>query len=336
MSFIIGIISFFGYLVYPGYFPLFIISLFLFFFNNLTIKNLSKKIYHSIYYILGSIFCLAVFEVFSRIGNGSFIMDSLSLSSTVIQGSFQESFTFIVKYLFEVEGLIGIFLIIWMAIFFVLALYILKKRSFKQHSIIILCGFSITILFLSYAGAGYFLHKVVFYGRLLHQYFPFVCIFSIFTINELFKNNQYNKIFLFSISILFIVNFCFQFNQYISFSYPRDIGWELNKTNNLNDIEYTCEYEDSWSVIPINDDEKNIKLKNDTYSSPKVILINGCYIYPANNISKYHPFIPKPNEVLMKSKPHFMNFKAYQYEGYGDNERSIMDKMQIQIKIFQR
>ena len=107
-SLIIGICSFLGFLVYPGYFPLFIVGLFLLFFNNISKKNIFKKIYYSSYYILGSILCLIIFEKISRLVGRSYILDAIGLSKTITQGSFEESFVFIFKYLFEVEGLTGI------------------------------------------------------------------------------------------------------------------------------------------------------------------------------------------------------------------------------------
>ena len=42
-SLLIGICSFFGFLVYPGYFPLFFVGLFILFFNNISNQDLFKK-----------------------------------------------------------------------------------------------------------------------------------------------------------------------------------------------------------------------------------------------------------------------------------------------------
>ena len=220
-SLLIGIFSFLGFLVYPGYFPLFIVGLFILFFNNLSKQNILKKIYYSSYYILGGLLCLFIFEKIGRLVGRSYILDAIGLSKTITQGSFEESFVFILKYLFEVEGLTGIILLISLFIFFIIMLYQIKNKRFKQYSLISLLGIALLGMYLAYAFAGYFLHKVVFYGRLLHQYLPFICIFSIYAINELLiRITRKNQLILCVISIIFIVNFGFNFINLIRMRIP--------------------------------------------------------------------------------------------------------------------
>jgi hypothetical protein len=336
--FLLGFFSFFGYLVYPGYFPLFIVGLFLIFFNNLTKKDFIKKIYYSGYYFFGGIFCLIIFEIMSRLGGRSYILDALIASRVVTQGSSEESFTFIIKYLFAVEGLTGIILIISLTLFCFIILNQIISKTFRQHSLIMLLGIVIIGLFLAYAGVGYFLSNLILMGRSLHQYFPFICIFSLFSINKiLIKITSKNELILFIISIVFMINFGVNFIHYNSFSYPRDIAWKLSKTINLEDIENVCEYDDSWSVMPSKNEYTNSDIHTIINSQFHNILVtNCCYIYPVNDLTKYHLFYPKDNYTLMESKPHFINFKPYQYEGYSIVERHNIDKINLQIKLFSK
>ncbi|MBD0297901.1 MAG: hypothetical protein ICV51_04450 [Flavisolibacter sp.] len=323
-SFLIGFFLFFGYLVYPGFFPLYCIALGLFFLNNFSINIFSIRVYHSIYLVTGSIFCLIIFELMSRLGGGvSYISQALYLSSTIKQGSFEESFSFIVKYLFEVEGLTGIFLIISIVLFIIILIQIINK-TFKQHVLVLLLGLLVIGSFLAYACAGYFFHKMVFYGRLLHQYFPFISIFSLFTLRHLIQKEASIQLLLSLLSLVFTINFMYKFNYYKTFSYPRDIAWELIKSYDIRELEEICEHSNSWSVFP----KQKGKLRSN------IILVNCCYFYPVTNINNYKLFTPKYNYKLIVSKRHFNNFKAYQYEGYNIIERKNLDKMNLKIKAY--
>ena len=341
-SLVIGIFSFLGFLVYPGYFPLFLVGLFILFFNNISNRDISKKILYSGYYILGSILCLVIFEKISRFVGRSYILDAIGLSKTITQGSFEESFTFIFKYLFEVEGLTGIILLISLPIYCLIILYQINNKAFKQYSLIMLFGIAIIGMYLAYASVGYFLHRVVYYGRLLHQYLPFVCIFSIYSINELLiKIKREKDIILLLISFIFIVNFGFNFINYNSYAYPRDIVWQLIKANKLNNVENVFEYDDRWPVMPKGNElicsDYHGKLNSSYYN---IILIGGNFdanIYIVNDLNKDYKFNPDDNYHLLESKRSFMNFKAYQYDsGASMNERHNMDKNNLIIKILSK
>lgn len=332
-SLLLGGVAFLAYLIYPGYFPLYFIALFMFFINNYNKSEIFKKILHTTYFILGTIICLIIFESFSRFGGGSYIWDARHLSNTVSQGSYDESFTFIIKYLLEVEFLSGIIILISLLLFCILMIY--QNTKIKLQSHIIILGISIFGMYLSYAFIGYFFHKLVFYGRLLHQFFPFICILSIFSINELILKTKNRQLIFVVLSFVLIFNFTINFNQYCSYSYPRDVGWQLCKTNNLKNIETNYEYDDSHSDMPTVLDFSNAKtLVNQKKNNHKILVVNCSHLFPINDISKYHKFIPNNNHILLDSKPHSINFKAYQYEGCSIIERVNIDKMNLNIQVF--
>ena len=259
-------------------------------------------------------------------------MDAIGLSKTITQGSYEESFVYILKYLFEVEGLTGIILLISLPIFCFIMVYQIKNKPFKQYSLIMLLSIALIGMYLTYASAGYFFHKVVFYGRLLHQYFPFICIFSIYSINELLiKITRKNELILIIISIIFIVNFGFNFINYNSFSYPRDICWQLVKANKLNYVGNCFEYDDRWPVMPKGKELIYYDIRGKRINSIQYIILDGNSfngpIYLVNDLTKYHIFNPNDNYHLLESKPSFMNFKAYQYDsGANMIDRHYMDK----------
>ena len=184
------------------------------------------------------------------------------------------------------------------------------------------------------------MHKVVFYGRLLHQYLPFICIFSIYAINRLIlRITRKNQLILCAISIIFILTFWFNFKNLNSVSYPRDICWQLIKINNFNDGGNIFAYDDRWPVMPKGKEIIYYDIHGKSVSSYYNIIEIGDHfsgtIYLVNNLTKHHIFNPNDNYHLWESKRSFMNFKAYQYDsGANMIDRQNMDRTNIQIKIF--
>lgn len=325
----LGFCSFFGYLVYPGYIPLYIISLIILFYK-FRLNNLRIILSQLLFYSLGSIACLSLFELLSRFGGSSYINSALHLSTTVTQGSFEESFVFFIKYLIAVENLSGIILLISLVLFYSSLIKYFVMKDIENNSLILVLGTSILGLYLLYASTGYYLSKVVFYGRLIHQYLPFLCIFMAVSLNNTFNNSRIKYGFLLIISIVGIYNFIISIEYYKSYSYPRDVSWNLIKEYPNAKINTIFEYENSWSVMPKPTNFKPIQNEE----SNQIYLINCCYFYPINNLEKYHEFKPNSNLKYYKSYNHFLNFKAYQYEGYSIQEREYLDRLSFKIKVF--
>ncbi len=347
-SLLLGLISFFGFLVYPGYFTLFLVCFLFFFFNCLSKANILKKTQYAFFYFLGSIICLFLFEVASRLGGRSLISDSLWLSKTIDNGSFEESFSFIIKYLYSVEHINGVIIIIGLVLFCIILIYqimpyikekilnkpILNNNFLKNNSDLLLLGSLVIVIFLAYASSGYFFHKMVFYGRLVHQYILFFIIFAIFSIKFLLdKITRKRNLILFLISIIFIIQFSVNFLTYKSLGYPRDIVWDLSKKYDLKKIKSVFEFDDLDSQIEeVIYHSRGFERKN--LLPNNIIILNFFPYYCPYPFSEYHPYTPEKNYHLIAVKPHFLTFKAYQFEGYGIMERKNLDKINLQIKIY--
>ena len=335
--FTLGLFCFFGYLVYPGYILLYMTSILILIFYKINIKTLRRKFIHLIYFSLGSLSCLILFEILSRIAKNSYIKTTLSLSSTITQGSFDESFVFIFKYLIEVEKINGILLMIGLALTLFLIIKILIKKEYSNNSIIVILFFTLTFLYSLYAGYGYFFSKVVLYGRLLHQFFPFICIFMVFSICNSLKNNFTKNYISLVVCIFCVYNFFINIKDYLSHFYPKEIAWIHINNNHLANLTTYCEYFNSWSVLPhifnnknnINKDTSNLNSINNN-----LLIINCCFFYPVNDLLNYYRYKPTSKQKLVDIKKHFLNFKAYQYEGYNKYERQNLDKLNLKIKVF--
>jgi len=338
-STLIGVCSFFGYLVYPGYFPLFFLCVFLFFFYNLSKKSFLKRVVHVFYYAIGSIYCLIIFEIMSRIGNSSYIDDALHASSIVKQGSPEESYSFLFKYMYEVEGLSGLLLSLLLLTFCFSLLNLLVKKKFQENQLLVLLGLGVIFLFLGYASVGYFFDNFYLMGRSLHDFYPFICIFSIFSIDILVSLlTQKKELILLCISFIFTINFGTKLVNYLSISYPRDTYWKLGETTNLAEVQTVCEYGNGWSVNPGEKEYFQYLYKHPStiISTESIIVANGCFYYPVNDMSAYHEFLPDNTYTLIDKRPHYLNFKAYQFEGPNIAERQNIDQLNFQVKIFSK
>src|SRR5690606_30045620 len=122
---------------------------------------------------------LLLFQALSLAGHTNYFVKCRRLSGTILQGSFEEGFTFIVKYFHEVEHLPFLVIAAGLLLYVVKELTRLKQNgSLAGNGLFLL--FIYTFVIYSYNGFNiYFLHKQVNYGRLLHLYYPvvFLCLF---------------------------------------------------------------------------------------------------------------------------------------------------------------
>jgi hypothetical protein len=270
----------------------------------------------------------------AKLGGSSYIGEALKLSGTITQGSFEESFTFLFKYLFLVEKGNGIIIIISLLLFLFIILkkYFSKEKYFKIQPLVLITTILIG-LFIVYAGLGYFFNKVVFYGRLIHQYIPFICIITVFSINTIFKNYSRRILILSVFSIFLVVNFIFNFYEYKSYAYPRDMICKLRNLNLLDKVNYVCEYDNNLSLEPQHKIIFNDSLKVNKY----LTLLNGSYMLNVRDlVGEYHKFENYKKHHLIFSKTHFLTFKGYQFEGCTIQERNNFDKIRFKLELYSK
>ncbi|HOY33070.1 MAG TPA: hypothetical protein PKW80_14415 [Bacteroidales bacterium] len=336
-SLFLGMVSSFGYLTYPGYFPLVIIIGLLLFLYKLERKEIVKKIKYLFCFVCGALLCLFATEALSRVGEYSYIKVAVSMSDAINMGSFDESFSFLIKYLFEVERLSGIIVLICLLIFYVVVIkHMIQKRG-GIHSLIIVLAIIVTAIFLFYAGTGYFFHKMIFYGRLLHQYFPLICIFSVYAIAALTGKKLGKSIWIVMLSLILFVNYGYNFLDYRSYAYPRDIAWNLSKKYQPVQVANIAEYQDIYHGSGSEMNHVFFLAENTADSLSKDVIVTNAYLYHYfDDINKYHLFDPGNDYKRIASKPYFLNCKAYQYEGAGMEQRSIIDEINLHIRIYSR
>ena len=335
--FLNGALAFLSYLVYPGYVLLFLVVAFMLVFHKFELNRVKERAVKVLYFVAGSVACLAFFEALSRFAGTSYIERALYLSTTIKEGSFEESFRFLFTYLYEVEGITGSFLLLGFLATTLLVIRLALVQQLSRVAPFVLLFGSLTALYIAYAGAGYFFQKVVLYGRLLHQFLPFLALFLAFALHELFNKTQpKNRAFLIT-SALAMASFFVNLVDYRSVAYPRDVLSALVEERAQTRLRFYNEFEKNWTYVSTltSADFERMDTTSDASSTvPLMTMVNCCFFYPVDSMENYHPFHAPKDAQRVRNERHFLNFKAYQYEGQNPSCRELLDELDFHIQVY--
>lgn len=314
-----GFVAFFAYLVYPGNILLYGIIAVFYGFTVYRKLNFKTAFFHVSTYGLGSFFLLLLTELASRFSSMSFLRESLWLSTSILQGSFSEAYTFIFKYFIEVESVLGIALLMG---FFCGSIVLLIKQIPVLHKEKILALLLISVaFFLFYASASFFLEKVVWYARLLKQFIPILLVVALLPLSLL--SNKWQNSSLTFFSLLALISFALSWKEYRTVNYPRDLLFAQLQQHGKTAIQTTTEFK---NFIPFYAQQPT---KNTSYT-----LVNFGIVFPYRELSDYRVYRSKSNETLVLDVPDCTAFKAYQFEGYNMEERANINKQTPRLKIY--
>ncbi len=328
--FFLGFWAMLGFNTYPGFITLYLFSI-LIFIHLYYLKIIDFK---NIYVIgFGSMICMLIFEVGGLLYAKSYLYNLIGLSTQITQGSFEESLIFIFKYLMEVEGFRG-FILIFGGIFSVGSILYWRKIDKSKNNMFHYFILYLLGIYVLYGINGYFLKNSVYYGRLVHQYIPFLSIAASAMLFQCFEKINCNqnslKIYFSTFSILMTILFYFSIQQFNKYVYPRDI---LNspqhiKTNGL--IDYIHEIPIVYRVEKCRlYDDQEIDNKN------KYTAVNAAYFsFDKGQIDRHNKFMNNNESVEIFNEKHIINYKGYQYEGSTIQERKTIDSLQLRLKIY--
>ncbi len=331
----LGIINFLGFMLYPGNFPLYLAT-FLILIGFQLIQSFKKKyfLFSSIFaFVSGTILVIIPVEFLSCIGKYSYINSLQNLSGTILQGDFNESAVFLFKYMWDVEGITGILWLVGLVLFLFHIPKLLKTKNYYQQYIILISFIFIGLLVFYTVFLSFFLHKMVVYGRIIHQFILVLTIFSVYGYYLFCRKYIYSNLFLSLLLFLGLANFFSNFLDYMNISYPKNVFWKYLRHTSPEIIKEVSEYKESWSNLPSAHYIKNEKINN---TKDTILAINTQYFFPVEHLSKFNPYKVSNNYKLIFKGKHFLNFKAYQYEGYTPNARKIIRKIKPEIKIYKK
>lgn len=259
----------------------------------------------------GFVFIFAFYEVLFWFGGSSFILEAMKIGGTISQGSYSEGFIYLFIYFFNVEKILGIGLLI---LFFISIFLIIKDGIQGKAEKLILLS---VVAYLLYAFAVYVLMKFVFYGRILHMFYPFVVLGAILVLDrvQFFKK----KLTYFGIISTITIAYCFNILEMNSFTYPRKVLEEFNLQEEENKgryVEFKYELDNIEDYLNRDRHELGVKHENKLDAGNYVVL-NTCFFrhHPDEFINSYQAYqINSKDEMEVFSKLHFQSHIFYTFE----------------------
>ena len=302
---ICGFLSGLGSLIYPGYYAFAFIILVFFLIS--ASPNFLKNVSRVLLYVFSFSALVLCFEWMSRMEGVSYLSQLGALSASVTHGDFSEGFLFIIRYLRDVEGLIGIALFILFILY--CAYFIFKDHTaFKWLLIAAILMYSLNAVF------GIIFHKMVFYGRALHMYFPFL-VMAAWRAISLIPARSLRRSLAIVLVVCSFVSFIPAAYTYARLSYPGDIFFQY-----LTHVRQD-------KILWISADQESAPDIDNNYSA---VLIN---FEPFDNFG-YPPPVLSSNMALAVSRPHPLNFAAYTFEDYTPDQRKLIKDNHYEMQIY--
>jgi hypothetical protein len=327
------------WLVYPGYYAapvLLVVPLVNWEHPLAWVRN---HFHHVLLLGGGFVIPLLAAEALSRYGGGpAFWAISYDLSLHILQGDPAEGYTFLFSYLWQVETGLGVVLLLLLGVAFVQ-----KAQSLYERGLVALVPrtplqklvLAAVLLFLVHATAAAGWHRIVWYGRLLRLYMPFIVLSGVAAVSTMRWRLLAAQLALGSCLVaescylLFVI-------EYARIVYPPDII----STYNLSCLA-------QGKILYFNQvkaADKRLYLVH----SPRVafvancppapgdsltILVNFALLYPlAQSDWRRLPAFGPATRVLLDA-PLDRSFPAYTFEGLRPSERAAAKRRQFRLRI---
>ena len=272
---------------------------------------------------------LLFYEVLTHVDGRSYLAFFRQYSQTVgTEGSPDESLIFVFLYFYFVEKWWGLLLLF---AFFIGSHFILKRGdSFKAKHLILLA----VVAYLSFGMFSFISHKLVFDGRVLHIYFPFIILGALGWLQQQKLTPPHNIAAAF---ILFAcVNYFFVIRDLNSIGYPRNA---IYKYHLFEDKTKTCftYYEDIPGSIKYSaregfciDSIGQARLPSGDY-----VLQNICFLptYSDSIFQYYKPLNINKTDSVIIEEPHFESHPAYAMEYCTHTGREFFISRQFKIRV---
>ena len=162
---IAGLLTAFGYSCYPGHYAFVVI-------NGIVALCRSRRwIVPTAAFGLSFTAVIGFYELLARRAGHSYVRDLTGLSGGVTMGDPKEGYAFIWHYLRDVEGPVGVVLFALFCAFAALLLWRRRSRIPRAARVAIIAAVA---CYLFHASMGVFGGGMVFYGRVLMVYLPFM------------------------------------------------------------------------------------------------------------------------------------------------------------------
>ena len=337
----VGALSGLSYAVYPGYFmgPAVLLALGLLLAWGPQApagQPRPRVVGYAVAQLAGLLGVLGLFEVLARLSGTSYLASSRYIATTVNQGSFEEGLSFTSTYFWQVEGWVGVGLLTLCGAGLVLSARELFRVLIRQaqgparSESLPLFGLLIIVLsaWLGYVGLVLLAHKLVFYGRILHFFVPFIVLGALVAVRAAASLCQAGK------RVLLVSGWVATCGHFITFvvayravQYPCDVAYHygIQDARQIAGITTTGRDENVIFYRVFGPRIRNQR----TAALPAYQLVNFAYLYP---LSGYRPASFKTERILV-SVPYFLRYPPYRFEGHSPVQRTLLQKYAYEFQI---
>ena len=310
----VGLLAGFTVTVYPGYYLFAVITGFALV-GVVPRAGSANRAARVAAWALGGAMVVLGMEALCRIGGVSYVASLRTLSDTISQGSFDEGWVFVPRYLIQVERYAGVVLLCGLAAWAGQLLWDLKEGPGVRmvHWLIL----PATMGWVYQAVASSHLHSTVLYGRLIHAWMPLM-VWATIDVASRLRRTTWKAIAYATVLVASVVSWTAYAPGYVGLSYPIDVLYSLGiNTTLLPATQRHCEMVPSYAYIsggPLDRQTGFPYSKRNDYS-----LVNFCMGRPLSSRSTPDPALAR--QVLLYQGAHFLTFRAYGFEGFTAEER---------------
>jgi len=337
--FICGLIAGLGMATYPAYFPFppAVLGIILWQHGYRPTEWLAKPARRAgLRFAAGGLCVLAACEVIARIGGVSYLGCSYRLSKTITQGSFEEGYTFLFKYLVEVEQLIGVVLLALAAAYLLGPFWISLSRNappgrWALSQTVLLMG----LAYLTRASQSTLLHEMNLCGRYIAWFLPFVVWAAMAFVTWLPWPRTQNVCYavVLACSIFTLITFD---REYRNLAYPMNaLHTTRVRLADVVDANKVHETPDIPNGYVYNLSGKGIVHTIDAVTVPhddRYLLVNFSFF--ALTGEPPSPFVGPPGATKVYEGVHYLCSRAGRFEGYSIEKRHEFATRQYHVAVY--
>jgi hypothetical protein len=263
---------------------------------------------------------------------------SYDLSLHILQGSPEEGYTFAFKYLWQVEGLLGLGLLGLLALavgqlvqVMMQARWVALPTTPRQRLLT-----AAAVMFLVHSSAAALGHRIVWYGRLLHFYLPWLVLAAVVPLA--YARTIWAVRVALVLCLIGILDYSSFFIDFQRLVYPSDLiaHYHLGCLR-PEQLRYYTEVEVADDLLyPVQGGRvsaSSVCPPTSGMADSVTVLVNFALLYPITAATRRPAFVPKSGARWLLKKPYFGNFPAYCFEGLSSTERAEVRRRQFELQI---
>lgn len=281
------------------------------------------------------VFIIGLFELGAKYSHKSYLLDAKNLSGTITFGDFSDTLVFPLKYLWICDSFVGamIFIMFLMGAYYILDSLFRSNKPINMTTDVLVFLSAFCMVLFAFMIQGPLFGKMVFYGRLFHQFYPFIVIIAIIALQHLLMTYPLRYL-LYSLILLAFSVHVFNIVSVKNISYPRNFNREVQtKLKKYKKVEHTSEMKIPGTVLsvphdcfPYNPSTSNAQVEDTIHT---LQLINVCYMWlPAHGTQKESKVMAGK---LLYQRPHFTNYEPYLFEGTTQIQRDMYKKSRFEM-----